>query len=39
MMELDVHTNTNDLGNNLKMQSYPSDLQDKFKEVVTEYSC
>ena len=39
MMEFDVQTNINDLGNNLKLQGYPSDLQDKVKDVVTEYSC
>ena len=36
-MEVDVQTNTKELENNLKLQGLLSDLQDKVKEVVTEY--
>ena len=35
MMEFDVRTNIKELDNNLKLQGFPSDLQDKVKEVVT----
>ena len=37
VMEFDVQTNTKDLDRNLKLQCCLSDLQDKVKEVVTEY--
>ena len=37
MMEFDVQTNTKELYKNLKIQGCPSDLQDKVKELVTEY--
>ena len=37
IMEFDVRTNTKDLERSLKLQGLPSELQDKFKEVVTEY--
>ena len=37
VMEFDVITNTEDPENNLKLQGFPSDLQDKVKEMVTEY--
>ena len=36
-MEFDVRTSTKSLEKNLKLQGCPSDLQEKFKEVVTEY--
>ena len=36
-MEFDVQTNTKESEKNLKLQDRPSDLQDKVKEVVTEY--
>ena len=36
-MEFDVQSNTKELEKNLKLQGWPSDLQDKVKEVVTEY--
>ena len=32
-----VQTNTKELERNLKLQGCPSDLQDKVKDVVTEY--
>ena len=35
--KFDVKTNTKELENNLKLQGCPSNLQDKFKEVVTYY--
>ena len=35
VMEFDVQTNTKKLETNLKLQGCTSDLQDKFKEVVT----
>ena len=34
-MEFDVQSNTKELEKNLKIQIFPSDLQDKFKKVVT----
>ena len=37
VVEFDVKTNTKELENNLKLQGCPSNLQDKFKEVVTYY--
>ena len=37
MMEFDVQTNTKELEKNLKIQGCPSDLQEKFNELVTEY--
>ena len=37
MVELDLHTNTKDLDKNLKLQVFPSDLHDKFKEVIIDY--
>ena len=37
VMEFVVKTNTKELDNNLKLQGCPSDLQDKFKDVVPEY--
>ena len=36
-MEIDVKTSIKELEKNLKLQGFPSDLQYKFKEVVTEY--
>ena len=36
-MEFNVITNTKELEKNLKIQGCPSDLQEKVKEVVTEY--
>ena len=36
VMEFDVQTNTNGLENNLKLQVFPSESQDKVKEMVTE---
>ena len=36
VMEFYVQTNTKDLEKNLKLQGLPSDLQEKFKGVVTE---
>ena len=36
-MEFDFQTNTKQLDNNLKLQGFPSELQDKVKEVVPEY--
>ena len=36
-MEFDVRTNTNESEKNIKLQGCPNDLQDKVKEVVTEY--
>ena len=36
-MEIDVKTNIKELEKNLKPQGFPSELQDKVKEVVTEY--
>ena len=36
-MEFDARTNTKELEKNLKLQDYPSDLQEKVKELVTEY--
>ena len=37
MVEFDVWTSANDLEKNIKLQRSPSDLQEKFKEVVTAY--
>ena len=37
MMELYVLTNTKELEKNLKLQGWPSDLQEKVKELVSEY--
>ena len=37
MIKFDVRTNATELEKNLKLQGCPSDLQDKAKEVVTEY--
>ena len=37
VMEFDVITNTKELKNNLRLQGFPSDLQDKVEEMVTEY--
>ena len=37
VMEFDVRTNTKELEKNLKLQGFPSDLQDKVNEMVTEY--
>ena len=37
VMEFDVRTNTTESENNIKLQGWPSDLQYKVKEVVTEY--
>ena len=37
VVEFDVKTNTKELENNLKLQGCPSNLQYKFKEVVTYY--
>ena len=36
VMEFDVQTNTNGLENNLKLHVFPSESQDKVKEMVTE---
>ena len=36
VVEFDVQTNTKELEKNWKLQGFPSDLQDKVKEVVTE---
>ena len=36
VMEFDVQNNTKDLEKNLTLQGCPNDLQEKFKEVVTE---
>ena len=35
VMESDVRTNTKELEKNLKLQGFPSNLQDKVKEVAT----
>ena len=35
VMEFDVLTNTKEFEKNLKLQGWPSDLQEKVKEVVT----
>ena len=37
VIKFNVRTNAKDLENNLKLQGCPSDLQEKVKEVVTEY--
>ena len=37
VVEFDVRTNTKELEKNWKLQGFPSDLQDKVKEVVTEF--
>ena len=37
VVEFDVQTNTKDFGKNLKLQWLLSDLQDKVKELVTDY--
>ena len=37
MVEFYVRNNAKELENNIKLQGFPSDLQDKFKEVFTEY--
>ena len=37
VMEFYFRANTNELEKNLKLQGCPSDLQDKIKQVVTEY--
>ena len=37
VLEFDVRTNTKDLDNNIKLQGSSSDLQEKVKEVITEY--
>ena len=37
VMEFNVQTNTKELENNLKLQGWPNDLQDKVKEVAIEY--
>ena len=37
VMQFDVRNNTKELENNLNLQGCPSNLQDKVKEVVTEY--
>ena len=37
VMWCDVQTNTKESDNNLKLQGFSSDLQEKVKEVVTEY--
>ena len=36
-MKFDVINRTKELEKNLKLKGYPSELQDKVKEVVTEY--
>ena len=36
-MEFYLRTNTKELEKNLKLQGFPSDIQYKVKEVVTEY--
>ena len=36
-VEFDVRTNAKDLEKNIKLQVWPSDLQDKVKDVVTDY--
>ena len=36
VMEFYVRTSTKEYENNLKLQGFPSDLQEKFKDVVTE---
>ena len=37
MIEFDEWTNTKELDKNLKIQGFPSELQDKVKYMVTEY--
>ena len=37
VVEFDVQTNSKELENNLKLQGCPSDIQEKFKDVVTDY--
>ena len=37
VLEFNVRTKTKELGKNLKLHGFPSDLQYKVKEVVTEY--
>ena len=37
VMGFDVKTNTKEFDKNIKLQGLPSDLQEKLKEVVTEY--
>ena len=36
VMEFDVQSNTKELEKNIKLQGFPSNLQDKVKDVVTE---
>ena len=37
VVEFDIQTNAKDFENNLKLHGWPSDLQEKVKEVVTDY--